>query len=101
MAEERPAGLAGMTARECRYDVLPPWAWRRERSAIERLEAKIAMMESLVRENDRALADNLARIARLTARHRRNKVEFARALDRHRVALAGLRQTAGENGHGV
>jgi hypothetical protein len=79
-----------MAALDRRYDMLPLWAWRRPQSAVERLEAKIGAMESLIRENDRALAENLARIEWLNARHRSNRAEFARALARHRASLARL-----------
>ncbi len=89
---ERPSGLTRMAGLERRYEVLPPWAWRRPQSAIERLEAKIGAMESLIRDNDQVLAENLARIERLNAHHRRNRAEFCRALARHRATLDRLRR---------
>ena len=77
---------------ELRYDVLPAWAWRRPMSAIERLEGKIAAMERLIRENDRALAESIVRLARLADRHRHNRDAFERRLAQHRTALAALRE---------
>jgi len=77
--------LAQMAEDELRYDVLPPWAWSRPTGAIERLERNIAAMERLIRENDRALADNVERLERIQQRHRRNKVAFALRLSRLRA----------------
>ncbi len=90
MRPEPIARLARMDALERRYDVLPPWAWRRSALAAERLEATVGAIERLIRESDRAVAENLARIERLNDRHRRNKSAFLRALARHRAVLAAL-----------
>jgi cell division septum initiation protein DivIVA len=76
---------------ERRYDMLPPWAWRRPTSEAERLAHQIATLERLIRENDRAMADNFARLARLQQRHRENKSELAALLAAHRVELRRLR----------
>ncbi len=95
MTADRPVGLARMAAVERRYDVLPPWAWQAPRSVIARLEAGIDRAESLIRENDRALAENLTRIERLNARHRRDRGAFALVLARRRALLAFLRRTQG------
>ena len=87
----RRAGLARLAELERRYDALPEWARRKKLTEIERLERKVAAMARLMRENDRAIADNLERMQRLRERYERNRVEFAEALGADRAALQLLR----------
>jgi hypothetical protein len=88
--------LALLAEEERRYDRLPAWAWRRPIGPLEAMERRIAATESALRENDRALADGLARIARLHRRHRVNRHELARALERQRAALGRLRRESAD-----
>jgi hypothetical protein len=72
---------------ERRYDVLPPWAWSRPTNEAETLARRIATLERLIRENDRAMIDNFTRLARLQRRHRDNKSELTARLAAHRARL--------------
>ena len=83
--------LAIMAEEERRYDALPGWAWRRPADAITRAERKLAATERLIRESERELAGDLARLSRLLARHRMNAHAFAARLANQRAALGRLR----------
>ncbi len=78
----RPVGIARRENLERRYDVLPPWAWRRPRTAVERLEAMIGATESLLREAGRAPPD---------AQDRSRRAIFALSVARHRAVLARVK----------
>jgi hypothetical protein len=77
-------------ADERRYDVLPPWAWPHPTSEAEKLARKIATLERLIRENDRAMIDNFTRLARLQRRHRDSKSELLASLAARRAELRRL-----------
>jgi hypothetical protein len=71
-----------MDREERRYDVLPPWAWRRPEDDSARAARRIATMERQIRESDRAFAEDLAALSRLMARHRMNAHAYRARLAR-------------------
>ena len=79
-----PTPLAIMVEEERRYDALPPWAWARPVRAADLAERRIAALERMMRENESAFADDLARLSRLMVRHRMNARAFAARLARLR-----------------
>ena len=74
--------FAVMDREERRYDVLPPWAWRRPEDDSARAARRIAAMERLIRESDRAFTEDLVALSRLAARHRMNAHAYRTRLAR-------------------
>jgi hypothetical protein len=89
--------LSIMDEDERRYDVLPPWAWRRPTDEVTRIERKVAAVERLMRESERAFADDLTRLARMIARHRMNARALAAQLADDRAALRHLTEDGASN----
>jgi len=82
--------LSIIAEEERRYDALPPWAWRRPTDEVARIERKVAALERLMRESERAFTDDLTRLARMIARHRMNAHALAAQLAEDRAALRHL-----------
>jgi len=74
--------LAIMDREERRYDALPPWAWQRPEDDSTRAARRVATLERLIRESDRAFVDDLSRLSRLMARHRMNAHAYRARLAR-------------------